>query len=100
MRRFTRPVIVIILIILLACFIPAITKGMRISKLQKQLENYKVEYARCEQVLVNSHSWAEAVRSKLNEELGISVFLSGAYMPQTQSQTATWASVLLDQYIE
>jgi hypothetical protein len=62
---------------------------MRISKLQNQLQDYKEEYTKCEAVLLNSHSGAEAVRAKLNEELGISVFLSGASMPQTQSQTAT-----------
>jgi len=66
---------------------------MRIIKLQRELQRYKEDYARCELVLKESHSWANAVRAKLNEELGDS-FIDG-----TLSMPITGASQLLDDYI-
>jgi ABC-type bacteriocin/lantibiotic exporter with double-glycine peptidase domain len=62
-------VTIIILIILLIAFIPAVAKWVRVNRLQKELRQYKEDYARCEIVLKESHSWANAVRAKLNEEL-------------------------------
>ena len=44
---------------------------MRISKLQRELQDYKEEYARCEIVLSESHSWANAVREQLNWLVGL-----------------------------
>ena len=82
-------VTIIILVIILIAFIPSVAKGVRINRLQKELVAQKVEYARCEQVLVTAHEKANEVRAKLNEELWVVVFLSGSSMPETQSQTAT-----------
>jgi len=62
-------VTIVLLMILLIAFIPSVAKGMRISKLQKELVAQKVEYARCEQVLVTAHQKANEIRTKLNEEL-------------------------------
>lgn len=86
-------VTIVILAILLIAFIPSVAKGMRITKLQNQLKDYQMEYTKCEAVLLNSHSWAEAVRAKLNEELGNSFTNGTLYMP------TTGATQLLDQYL-
>lgn len=56
---------------------------MRITKYQRQLQEYKAEYARCEIVLKESHSWANAVRVKLNEELENSFIDGTLSMPTT-----------------
>ena len=60
---------------------------MRVNKLQRELLDYKQQYDNCQVVIVNSHSGAEAVRAKLNEELGVSVFQSGTSMPSQQTAT-------------
>ena len=86
-------VTIAILIILLIAFMPAVAKWMRINKYQRQLQEYKEDYARCEIVLKESHSWANAVRVKMNEELGNS-FTDG-----TLSMPTTGANQQLDDYI-
>jgi hypothetical protein len=52
---------IIILTILFIVLIPIIRKGIQV----KKLENLKLEYAHCEQVLQDTHIEADKIREKL-----------------------------------
>jgi uncharacterized membrane protein (DUF106 family) len=60
----------LIVIGLLIWLIPSMVFGMKVRKLQNQLENLKTERSRCEQVQLTNHDKAIEVRSQLNTLLG------------------------------
>jgi hypothetical protein len=61
MKKFVLPLIAIGLVITLVCFIPTISKGIKVN----QLEQLSQERARCEELQLTSHDKAEAIRTEL-----------------------------------